>query len=273
MLSVIPDYDPSSIYYKTNDNNYTESLPFDDSTNKKLLNNQLNNYQNISSTYKEDSEQSIIENNNINHLKTLDTNNLINSTDNDVSHLSGIIWQIENKYLITEIKSGLIIVDQHVAHERILYESAKSAINGNGMASQTVLFPQTLQFQPDEFSSLLDIIPYLEKIGFKLRAFGESSIIIEGIPVDVSWGSKEVISEILESYIENSTLDAAFLDHIAATYACKAAVKAGDSLNNEERRHLIDKLFATSHPYYCPHGRPIIINLSVADLDKRFERH
>ena len=104
--------------------------------------------------------------------------------------------------------------------------------------------------------------------------YSENSVIIEGIPVDVTWGSeKEVISEVLEKYTENSELDASFIDYIASTFACKAAVKAGDPLNVEERRHLIDKLFATKHPYYCPHGRPIIINLSLDDLDKRFERH
>ena len=147
-------------------------------------------------------------------------------------------------------------------------------MDGNGMASQTVLFPQTLTLQPDEYSNLLNIIPYLEKIGFKLRDFGESSVIIEGVPIDVNWGSeKEIIGEILEKYIYNSELDASFIDYIASTFACKAAVKAGDALNPEERQPLIDKLFATSHPYYCPHGRPIIINLSLDDLDKRFERH
>jgi DNA mismatch repair protein MutL len=188
--------------------------------------------------------------------------------------ISGIIWQLHNKYLITEIKSGLIIIDQHVAHERVLYESARVAMDGNGMASQTVLFPQVLALQPDEYSNLLNIIPYLEKIGFKLREFGESSVIIEGVPIDVNWGTeKEIINEILEKYIHNSELDASFIDYIASTFACKAAVKAGDPLNPEERKHLIDKLFATSHPYYCPHGRPIIINLSLDDLDKRFERH
>jgi DNA mismatch repair protein MutL len=147
-------------------------------------------------------------------------------------------------------------------------------MDGNGMASQTVLFPQALTLQPDEYSNLLNIIPYLEKIGFKLREFGESSVIIEGVPIDVNWGTeKEIINEILEKYIHNSELDASFIDYIASTFACKAAVKAGDPLNPEERKHLIDKLFATSHPYYCPHGRPIIINLSLDDLDKRFERH
>ena len=67
-------------------------------------------------------------------------------------------------------------------------------------------------------------------------------------------------------------MNPSFIDHIAAIYACKSAIKAGDLLKPEERTHLIDRLFSTDHPYYCPHGRPIIINLSIDELDQRFER-
>ena len=68
-------------------------------------------------------------------------------------------------------------------------------------------------------------------------------------------------------------MSSSFIEYIASTYACKAAIKAGDKLNDYECRELVDKLFSTEHPYYCPHGRPIIINLPIEDLDQRFERH
>ena len=277
ILKVIPEYDPSLIYYnKQSDSRDESQLLFSGYKANPLVENlaprkpsniDLNEFQlgdqvtdEIEADFKIDRA----------HERIVESNE-INAEDQIVSD---IIWQLHNKYLITEIKSGLVIIDQHVAHERVLYESARLAIDGNGMASQTVLFPQTLSLQPDEYSNLLNIIPYLEKIGFKLREFGKNSVIIEGVPIDVNWGTeKEVISEILEKYMHNSDLDASFIDYIASTFACKAAVKAGDQLTLEERKHLIDKLFATKHPYYCPHGRPIIINLSIDDLDKRFERH
>ena len=277
ILKVIPEYDPSLIYYnKKRDSRDESQLPFSGDKANPLVENlaprkpsdiDLNEFQlgdqvtgEIEADFQIDRA----------HERIVESNE-INAEDQIVSD---IIWQLHNKYLITEIKSGLVIIDQHVAHERVLYESARLAIDGNGMASQTVLFPQTLSLQPDEYSNLLNIIPYLEKIGFKLREFGENSVIIEGVPIDVNWGTeREVISEILEKYMHNSDLDASFIDYIASTFACKAAVKAGDPLTLEERKHLIDKLFATKHPYYCPHGRPIIINLSIDDLDKRFERH
>ena len=183
------------------------------------------------------------------------------------------VWQIHNKYILTEISSGLIVIDQHVAHERILYEMAKKSIETGGLNSQKIMFPITLKYSPEDFSNLLDILPYLNKIGFDIREFGGNSVIIEGSPPELSNGKeKEVINDILDNYIEHKQLNSSFIDYMAATYSCKAAIKAGDKLDESECVNLIDKLFSTKHPYYCPHGRPIIINLSISDLDKRFER-
>ncbi len=196
-----------------------------------------------------------------------------NSDEFDSLGLSNNIWQIQNKYIVTEVKSGMIIIDQHVAHERILFEAAQKALDGNGFSSQTILFPQTVKFLPDEYSKLVDIVPYLEKIGFRIREFGENTVVVEGVPPDVHWGAEAIIiKEILDKYLEHRELSSTFIDYISATYACKAAIKAGDKLSHEEMKNLVDRLFATEHPYYCPHGRPIIINLSLEELDKRFER-
>jgi DNA mismatch repair protein MutL len=135
------------------------------------------------------------------------------------------------------------------------------------------MFPIAFDFSPDEYNSVVEIIPYLTKIGFDIREFGENSIIIEGTPPELNIGrEKEVINQILDNYIENKQLNSSFINYMAATYACNAAVKAGDKLDDDECISLVDKLFSTKHPYYCPHGRPIIINLSMNDLDKRFER-
>lgn len=194
--------------------------------------------------------------------------------EHELQSVTEHIWQIHNKYLITEITSGLIIIDQHVAHERILFESAKNAIEGKGLASQTILFPQTVKLLPEEYEIFIEISHYLEKIGFRLREFGENTIIIDGIPPNIVWGNEQqIIREIIDQYISVKKIDPSFIDQIAAVYSCKSAIKAGDSLKHSERRHLIDRLFSTDHPYYCPHGRPIIISLSIDELDERFERH
>ena len=198
-------------------------------------------------------------------LKSLPTPN----SDNE----GKIIWQIHNKYLITEINSGIVIIDQHVAHERILYEQAKAAIDGRGLPSQKLLFPETIKFSSEEYLLLPDIIPYLSKIGFEIREFGQDTIIVEGIPSDMEVGKEiNVIKEIIEKYSHSKEINSSFIEYMTSTYACKASVKAGDKLSPHERRFLVDKLFATEHPYFCPHGRPVIINLSIDELDKRFER-
>ena len=117
-------------------------------------------------------------------------------------------------------------------------------------------------------------MPYLLKIGFKIRIFGDKTIIVEGVPPELPLGKeKEIIKEVLDHNVQNKKFNSSFVEYMAATYACKAAIKAGDSLSYSECSELIDKLFNTKYPYYCPHGRPIIINLTIDELDKRFERH
>ena len=184
------------------------------------------------------------------------------------------IWQVHKKYIISEINSGLVIIDQHVAHERVLYEEALKAFESTSLASQTLLFPETIAFSHDDFDSLLDILPYLEKIGFKIKKKDETSIRIDAIPSEMALGNeKNVIREILDNFLKEQKKYSSFQEGLAAMFACKAAIKAGDSLMREEMQELINRLFSTKHPYYCPHGRPIIVQMSLDELDSRFERH
>lgn len=183
------------------------------------------------------------------------------------------IWQIHTKYIVSEIKSGLVVIDQHVAHERILFEQALGAMEGNPLPSQTLLFPEVLELPPEDFTTLLEVILYLEKIGFRMKEFGKYTIMIEGVPSELEWGKeKGVLTEIIDTYRDQQKAQPSFMEAVAASFACKAAVKAGDVLTLQEMQSLVDRLFATKHPYYCPHGRPIIINLSLDELDRRFER-
>jgi len=182
------------------------------------------------------------------------------------------IWQVHNKYILSQVASGVVVIDQHVAHERVLFEEARKAFAGQALPSQTVLFPQAIEFAPDEFTRLVDLIPSLERLGFRLREFGKNTVVVDGVPTDVVWGrEREIIRDILDSYGEGRS-GADFQEQLAAAYACKAAIKAGDPLALEEMVSLVDRLFATENPYYCPHGRPIVVHLSLQELDKRFER-
>jgi len=183
------------------------------------------------------------------------------------------VFQVHKKYIISQIESGIVIIDQHVAHERILYEEALKAMERGAGSAQQLLFPQVVELSVDDYSILLDILPYLEKLGFRAKKFGKNSIGVEAVPAGMRIGDEgKAIKNILDQYQEYGTKDTDIQQKVAAAYACKAAIKAGDVLEEEEMRSLVDRLFATEDPLFCPHGRPIIVNLSLKELDKRFER-
>ena len=183
------------------------------------------------------------------------------------------VWQVHNKYLITHLNDGILIIDQHVAHERILYDSALDGLNNKRTESQAVLFPNILELKGEDFDILIKIIPYLDKIGFKIREFGDNKVIIEGIPTYVKNNDEgSIIKHIIDNFDNFNEKDNEMFDKIAANYSCKAAIKSGDALDENEIKHLINKLFQSNNPYFCPHGRPIIVNLTIDELDKRFER-
>lgn len=184
------------------------------------------------------------------------------------------IWQLHNKYILTQIRSGLMIIDQHVAHERILYERALIRMNNSVPSSQQLLFPQTIQLPSGDYTLTKDLLPFLNSIGFETKLFGKNTFVLEGVPPEVKAGTEAtIVQDILDEYKNNQLrvkLDAR--DNVAKSFSCKAAIKAGDKLTETEMRSLIDQLFATSMPYVCPHGRPVLIKLSLAELDRRFFR-
>jgi DNA mismatch repair protein MutL len=199
--------------------------------------------------------------------------NLVSSNSANEDFNIEKIWQVHRKYIISEINSGLVVIDQHVAHERVLYEECLKAFETKTISSQTLLFPEEIEFARDEYDILLEIFPYLKQIGFKIREGDNSNIIVEATPADISWGDeKRIIKEIIDEFISTRKTYSSYKEALAASFACKAAVKAGDLMAKDEMVILINRLFSTEHPYYCPHGRPIIIQLSLEELDKRFER-
>ena len=251
--------------------------------------NTIPNFQRISS----DSSSFFQTSNNqssINFSNTLPGNNLVSNlekTDRAKIYASNIeysedsgnnfnfekLWQVHKKYIISEINSGMVVIDQHVAHERVLYEECLQAFESKVMSSQTLLFPEEIEFSKGEYDILLEIFPYLKKIGFKIIETEDAKLIVEATPSDISWGDeKKIIKEIIDEFMSTRKKYSSYKEALAASFACKAAVKAGDQMTREEMVMLVNRLFATDHPYYCPHGRPIIMQLSLEELDKRFER-
>ena len=182
--------------------------------------------------------------------------------------------QLHNKYILTQIKSGLMIIDAHVAHERILYEQALKSFEANIPFSQRLLFPQTIKLDPADYLLLRELEPYLINLGFELKFQAKNTVVIVGIPSDVKVEHEtDTLLDILHEFRKNQQISQLEVrDNLAKSYSCKTAIKAGDKLSENEMRILVDKLFATSMPYVCPHGRPIVIKIPLEEFDKRFGR-
>ncbi|NOX19145.1 MAG: DNA mismatch repair endonuclease MutL [Chlorobi bacterium] len=187
---------------------------------------------------------------------------------------SPFIVSLHNKYILAQIKSGLMIIDQHVAHERILYEKAVNSLNEEMPFSQQLLFSQTLRVDAGEYGLLKELEPHLIKLGFELKFFSDNTIVIDGVPPDVKVGNEtETLLGILYEYRKNKREEKLEVkDNLAKSFSCKTAIKAGDHLSELEMRQLVDQLFATSTPYVCPHGRPIVVKIPLNEFDKRFGR-
>ena len=200
----------------------------------------------------------------------------------EVYHESGAEQHLEtpflvllhNKYILTQIKSGLMIIDSHVAHERILYEQAMQSFEANIPFSQHLLFPQKVNLDPADYELVKELEQYLTNLGFEIKFQPKNVIVIVGIPSDIKIEHEvEILLDILHEYRKNEqTKQMEVRDNLAKSFSCKAAIKAGDKLTDKEMRILVDKLFATSMPYVCPHGRPIVIKIPLEEFDKRFGR-
>ncbi len=183
------------------------------------------------------------------------------------------VWQVHQCFIFSQVKNGLVIIDQHTAHERILYEKALRMLNEGEKPSQQLLFPQTVQFNKDEMIVLTELISLLEKLGFDIRLFGSDTAVIESVPLNIKMGREvESLQKILDEYQKDEYKDMDIHERVAQSFACRSAIMKGDKLTPEEMYKLIDDLFATQFPYYCPHGRPTIVDLSLKELNSRFFR-
>jgi len=183
-------------------------------------------------------------------------------------------WQVHNRYILSQIKSGIVIIDQHVAHERILFERILRILHGSEQSvGQQLLFPQTITLSVDDFMKFKEIVQLLNKIGFALRIFSGTTIIIDAIPVDVKIGREaQVLLDIIDYYKDNPEREFDPMQKIAAAFSCKNAIKSGEKLTQQKMHALIDQLFACESPYFCPHGRPVIVTLELEEFDRKFKR-
>jgi DNA mismatch repair protein MutL len=189
---------------------------------------------------------------------------------------AAVMWQVHNTYILAETRSGLVMVDQHSAHERVLYEEIVRQFDTGAADSQRLLFPLTLRLSPAEYALVEQIQGVLERAGFEVEPFGGRSIIVHAVPnphpyFDAERCLREMIAELADG---SPLVDSARTQHqrIALSMACKGAIKAGQKLSAQEMAELFDRLFATELPYHDIHGRPTVIQLSLNELHRRFGR-
>jgi len=175
-------------------------------------------------------------------------------------------WQLHNTYILAQTKSGMIIVDQHVAHERVIYET----IMKERVQSQRLLFPITLELSPEEQVIYEKTKHILKEMGIEFKEFSSRTVVIDSLPAGFRI-NREEIAGLFGELIELGDLIKE-KSRVAVVLACRGAIKAGQRLSTEEMQSLIDQLFATGNPYTCPHGRPIVIRWTIEELAHKFGR-
>jgi len=190
-----------------------------------------------------------------------------------------VIGQLHNTYILLQTDEGLELIDQHVAHERILYEKFLAQLQGEEIPRQRLLIPMTIEFPQDEAKLLAAQLDFLDKkMGIGLEAFGGGSFILRDWPQVLAErltkeGAREALGKIIELLESGEEPNfAELIKHLAAELACAAAVKKNTPLAPEEMIALVRQLHATENPYRCPHGRPIIVKYTLEDLERRFGR-
>jgi DNA mismatch repair protein MutL len=194
---------------------------------------------------------------------------LFESRETEVGQLS---FQLQNKYIVSPIKSGMMVIHQHLAHQRILYEELLKNITVQEAVSQQLLFPLELSFSRPDLLILKKVKEQLEHTGFVFDKISEEQLVLSGTPVGLSESSvQEVFSQLIAD-INDEVPDAGFSlnDQLAKSMAQSMAVKSGTVLNKEAREHLIHRLFACKEPGVSPNNSPVLVTLDVTDLDKKF---
>ncbi|HEV2983397.1 MAG TPA: DNA mismatch repair endonuclease MutL [Vicinamibacterales bacterium] len=185
------------------------------------------------------------------------------------------LGQFRDTFIIAVDDEGIAIIDQHVAHERVLFERVMERLTAGRFESQRLLMPMVLELAPSACEALVNRIAELEQFGFELETFGGATIKVSAVPalLKIEDSSKALVAlaEDLEGLDRGAQVQDA-LQRIAATTACHAAVKANYPLTYEKMTHILDELRATAYSTVCPHGRPVMLRLTRREIEKNFDR-
>lgn len=185
------------------------------------------------------------------------------------------LFQLHNRFIISQIKSGFMLIDQQAAHERILFERFLEHLESRQGASQQSLFPQTITLNAVDFELVKELLTDIQSLGFQIREFGKNTMIIEGVPADIgkNISELEILEHLLEGFKNNqSALKLNKRDSLARALARNTSIKSGQILSSEEMNLLIDELFACEMPNTSLSGKPVISTFTLEELVQRFEK-
>ena len=194
--------------------------------------------------------------------------------DVDAGRRVKVLAQLHESYILVEASDALLIVDQHSAHERVLYERTMRALESGTEAAQKLLFPLTVAFTPAELDAIESHGELLGKLGYELEPFGGRTMAVHAVPApharfDAERCLMDVVSDLAGGRFGGLANP---LERFASTFACRAAIKAGQALTEPEMRELVERLFVTELPAHDVHGRPTIVQLPLGELERRFGR-
>lgn len=181
-------------------------------------------------------------------------------------------YQLHNRYIVSQIKSGFMLIDQQAAHERILYEKYLQLFDENNVSTQTELFPKTVTLSIVDAEILKQILPNINRLGFDVQEFGQTTFVIHGVPAELKQGANEqqLIERLLEQYKQNVNFSLDLRENLARSMAKSASTKRGKSLTNQEMRVLIDELFACAMPFHSPTGAKCFVTYDLEEIEKMF---
>jgi DNA mismatch repair protein MutL len=196
--------------------------------------------------------------------------------DEQLAPVQKQLMQVHNKYILSQIKSGIMVIDQQAAHERILYERFLLHLEDRKGASQQSLFPQTVTLSPNDFELAKSLLDDIKSLGFEVREFGKNTLVIEGIPVDLgsnNFNETQLFEHLIEGF-KNSQQELKLdkRDALARSMARNSSIKSGVSLAQEEMNTLIEQLFACKTPNFSISGKPVIQTIGLTEIDKKFDR-
>jgi DNA mismatch repair protein MutL len=197
---------------------------------------------------------------------------MLDDESNTFSKVHKEPYQIHGRYIVSQIKSGFVLIDQQSAHERVLYEKYIRLFDESGVSSQAELFPKTVTLAVGDAEILREILPEMNRMGFDIAEFGQSTFVIHGIPAEMKQGVSEqqIIENLIEQYKLNVNLSIDLKEKIARAMARNAAIKKGKVLDVMEMRSLIDQLFACAIPFLSPSGTKCFITYELEELEKLF---